>query len=515
MSAFSHRGAGKAPSIFQTTIAAVISFGAAWGATVPALAQEARVALSGGLDLIDPTRTSNGNDLIVVTQIYETLLDSDPQSGALKPKLAESYSLKSPTVWEFRLRAGIKFQDGSPLTAQDVKYSIERVLDPSVNSPHSSQVASVSSVNVIDDLTVQVVTKTPDPLLPRRMQPTGGSGRVFIVPKAYFESRTKQEVNDQPMGTGPYRFVEWRKGQSLTIARNETYWGKKPEVQTGKFTFIPENSTRVNALLREEVDIIQRLPIGDVDRIEKANNAHVVLSMNGHVHTLQVDMRKPPFDDIEVRKALAHAINIESIVKNLFGKYGRVLGVPMAPNVTQYDASIQPYKFDRDLSKKILANKPPIELNTYTSDGRYVADRETYQALNAQLQAVGFKIKPQTLEWGRFISMMQSRTAGPMYFIGWDFGEGDASKMNSFLKSNGGLSIVADPTYDRLADEAGQEMDETKRTALWKKVQSYVHDQYYIPAVWQGAAIFGFSKKFDWDGATGETLDLSGVKLVK
>src|SRR6202012_201939 len=137
----------------------------------------------------------------------------------------------------------------------------------------------------------------------RRMQPIGGSGRVFIVPKHYFESHSQQEVNDKPLGSGPYKLTEWRKGTSLTLERNAAYWGKAPDVATGRFTFVPENSTRVNALLQGEVDVIQRVPISDVERIDKSPNAKIITSMDGLVHTLLLDSRKPPFNDIKVRQA--------------------------------------------------------------------------------------------------------------------------------------------------------------------------------------------------------------------
>jgi peptide/nickel transport system substrate-binding protein len=483
----------------------------------PALAQaaadtEVRIALSGGIDLLDPSRTANGPDLAIMSQIYETLLVLDPQTGELKPLLAKSYTLKEPTLWEFKLRDDVRFHDGTPLTAQDVKYSLERLLNPSLNSPHYSQINSIAEVIAVDDHTVQIRTKAPDPLLVRRMQPIGGSGRVFIVPKRYFESHSNQEVNDKPIGTGPYRLEEWRKGTSLTLVRNADYWGAKPDVMRARYTFVPENSTRVNALLQGEVDIIQRVPISDVERIEKSANAKIVTSMHGLVHTLLLDSRKPPFDDIRVRQAFVASLDINNVITHLLGKYGRVLGTPLDPNVVQVDKTIAPYRADRKLAKQLMDGKT-VELKTYTSDGRYVADRDIYQALNAQLGSAGFKVSPQVMEWGRLIGMMQSRSAGPFYIIGWDFGEGDASKMNSFLKSNSALSVTADPEYDRIADLAGAEMDDAKRTEYWKQAQKLVHDKYYIAAVWQAASIYGFSKKLQWDALYGDNFDLATVKV--
>jgi peptide/nickel transport system substrate-binding protein len=143
-----------------------------------------RIAMSAGLDRLDPVHTANGPDLAVISEIYETLLRLDPKTGQLLPNLAVSYEVKEPTLWEFKLRRDVLFHDGSKLTAADVKYSIELIIDPANHSPHFSQLASVEKIDTPDDYTVQIRTKTPDPLLGRRMQPIGGTGRVFIVSKA-------------------------------------------------------------------------------------------------------------------------------------------------------------------------------------------------------------------------------------------------------------------------------------------------------------------------------------------
>ena len=215
-----------------------------------------------------------------------------------------------------------------------------------------------------------------------------------------------------------------------------------------------------------------------------------------------------------MRQAFVASLDINNVVTHLLGKYGRVLATPLAPNVVQVDKSIQPYRPDRKLAKQLMDGKT-VALNTYTSDGRYVADRDIYQAINAQLGSTGFKISPQVMEWGRLIGMMQSRSAGPFYIIGWDFGEGDASKMNSFLNSNSALSITADPEYDRLAEQASAEMDEAKRTELWKQAQKLVHDRYYIAAVWQAASVYGFAKRLQWEALDGDNFDLATVKVVR
>jgi peptide/nickel transport system substrate-binding protein len=507
---------GHGPSrrvVLKSTLA-----GAVWSIGATSLARAAgpktiRIAMSAGLDRLDPVRTANGPDLAVISQIYETLFHLDPKTGNLVPNLATSFEVKEPTLWEFKLRRDVLFHDGTKMTAADVKYSIEQIIDPANHSPHFSQLASVEKIDTPDDFTVMIRTKAPDPLLSRRMQPIGGTGRVFIISKAYGTSHSPQQVNDQPMGTGPYRLTAWRKGQSVTLTRNTRYWGRMPDAEEGIFTFITENGTRVNALLRGEVDVIQRVPIPDVARIEKSPDATIASDPHGLVHTVLLNMLQPPFDDINVRKAFAHALDLKTIIGSLLGKYGRVLGVPMGPGVVQFDKSIAPYAYDPDQSRKLLAGRAPINLSTYTSDGRYVNDREIYQAMNAQLDAVGFKISPRPMEWGRLISMISHRSAGPFYIVGWDFGEADASKMNSFLMSTSPVSVTRDADYDRLAMAGNAEMNPAARTKIWKEAQQVIHDHYLVGGVWEAASIYGVSKKFDYTPEFGENLDLASIKI--
>ena len=476
-------------------------------------AGDLRIGMSAGLDLLDPTRTANGPDMDVMNQIYETLLQLNPETKALEPKLATSYQLINPTTWQFKLRTGVRFSDGEPFDANAVKYSIERIRNPKTNSPSRSQLSSVKSVDIVDPATVNIVTARPDPVLPRRMQPIGGSGRVYMVPPKYFAEHTDQEVSDKPVGTGPFKLDAWSKGQSLTLVQNPDYWGKKPQVTKAVFTFIQENSTRVNALSSGEVDLIQRVPIENVEQLKK-NGTHVAMSPDGLVHTLLLDTRTAPFDNIKVRQAFAYSLNVSGFVKDLLKGYGRQLAVPMAPTVSQFDQSIKPYPYDPEAAKQLLKEAgvaTPIALSTKTSNGRYVADKDIYQVINNELNGVGFQITPQIVEWGRLIAQMQSHSAGPFYIIGWDFGEGDASKMNSFLQTGATLSISSTPEYDKLAAEANATTDAAKNKELWQQAEKVIHDSFVVAAAWQANAIYGERDRIDWAPKFGENLDLSTV----
>ncbi|GAA1241149.1 ABC transporter substrate-binding protein [Janibacter melonis] len=475
------------------------------------------IALSAGIDMLDPQRSANGPDLAVMSQIYETLLSIDAETRELGPNLATSYELVEPTRWRFELRDDVTFTNGEAFDAEAVKYSIERIIDPATVSVSASQLDTVKKVEVVDDHTVDIVTKSPDAVLPRRMQPIGGSGRVFIVPPKYFSESTPDEVANNPVGTGPYKMESWDKGQSITLARNDDYWGEQPDIARAKFSFITENTTRVNALLAGEVDLIQRVPIEDVDRVGDADGVHVESSEDGLVHTLLLDMRSAPFDDIKVRQAFAHAIDVQGFVDQLLKGHGRALGVPMSPTVAQFDDSLSAYEYDPAKAKRLLAEagyEDGLPLATKTSAGRYVADKEIYDTINGQLEAAGFEVAPQTVEWGRLISQMTKGSAGPFYMIGWDFGEGDASKQDSFLQSSSSASIAKLPEYDRLSDDASATTDEDENLRLWQEAQKSVHRSYAIGGMWQADSIYGMTDAISWSPEFGDNVILKDIEIA-
>lgn len=503
---------------FLTGTGLALCLGGALAMTVPtpSLAQvkdgRITIALSGGLDRLDPALTSNGTDMMILNQIFDTLLTMGPD-GKLMPGVAKSYEAVGDNVWRFHLRDDVKFHDGGKLTAADVKFSIERILDEKLASTHAPQLRSIKELNILDDYTIDMVTNGPDPQLPRRMQAYGGTGRVFIVSKAYVEANEPETVSNKPMGSGAYRLVEWNKGQNIVLEANPDYWGGASDVKVATFTFIPENSTRVNALLQKEVDLIQRLPIADVERV-KANDAlQVVQTPNGLVHNIHFNCKMPPFDNPDLRKAFTLSLDMEGIIGSLLGEYGRVLPGPLPPQVVQFDKTLEPHEYDPEAAAAIVQERNPAPFDTNTSDGRYVADREIYQAINAQATAVGFKINPRVMEWGRLIALISAGEAGPFSIIGWDYSENDASKMNAFGLSTSKIACKV-PGYDEAAGKAIVELDDAKRTALWQQAQRALNDAYVIAGTWQAASIFGVSKDIQWQANFGDNISLSDIKIA-
>src|SRR5437660_8666068 len=198
-------------------------------------------------------------------QIFDTLLRRDLKTLKLEGNLAESWRLLTDTTWQFKLRRGIKFHNGEPFDAAAVKFSVERMLNPAQGAPGRTSIASIDHVDVVDPYTVNVVTKTPFPLLPVRMSP-GHCGTVGILPPKYVAQVGDAGFAVKPVGTGPYRLVEWVKDERLVLDANKDYHRGAPAIERLVFRPVPELTTRVAALLSGQADLVSDVPPDQVPR---------------------------------------------------------------------------------------------------------------------------------------------------------------------------------------------------------------------------------------------------------
>ncbi|MBV6759073.1 ABC transporter substrate-binding protein [Rhodococcus opacus] len=473
---------------------------------------EISIALSGGIQQLDPLVTSNGTDMNILTNVYETLLSMNPDTGELTPNLATDYDLVDPLTWRFTLREDVEFQDGTPFTADDVKYSLDRIKDPATKSTNAASLALMTETTVVDEHTVEVHFSAPNPTLPLKMQPFGGSGRIFIVSKKYYETNPMDQVLNNPMGTGPYKFDSWRKGSSLTLVKNDDYWGERPPVTKAQFNFITEPATRLNALMSGEVDIIENPPVDDLPRIESSTGTHVASTPNGYVHIISLDSFTAPFDDIRMREAFSLGVDMDTIVESLFGDHSEVLPVPLASTALQYDDSIKPHPYDKEKAASLVedyeSEHGPVKIKVLMSDGRYAADRQIFDAINKQLSDIGIEVDATVMEWGELLTRMFSHTAGAYVLLGYDFGEHDASKTVDILTAGFADKLPAD--IAELAKESGSTIDTDRRTDVLKKMQRKLHDSFLIPEVWQNDGLFGVRDGIEWE-PTATTIQLTDV----
>ena len=247
-------------------------------------------------------------------------------------------------TWEFKLRKGVKFQNGEPVNATAVKFSIDRVLDPAQKSYLRDRFKGITSVQVGDDLTVRLKTDKPNPVLLERLT------NLAILPPAYVKEKGDAFIAKNPVGSGPYRFVEWMRGQRLVVEASPSYWGPQPAVKTLVFRPIPEVATAIAEMMAGSVDFIRLVPPDQIPAIEGSGKAYITTAPIIRVIFLNFDVAgragAGPTQNIKVREAISHAIDVDGIITHVLGGRGLKLGTVVNPMKFGYDPSIKPVPYD-------------------------------------------------------------------------------------------------------------------------------------------------------------------------
>lgn len=473
------------------------------------------IALSSGVNTLDFHATNSGPDFDITRQLTETLLTRN-ENMEFQPGLATEWEQLDDLTWQFKLRQNVKFHNGEPFNADAVKFSIDRYFDDSISSPHKSSLEFIDRVEVVDEYTVNIITKEPSPLVLTR-NTMAFTGTIVMVPPNYIEENGIDYFAENPVGTGPYKFKEWIKGEKVVLESNPEYWNGEPEIKEVTFRFIPEASTRVSALLSGDVDVIQRVPSDLIERVEGSSDDKTVISESGgFALMMQLNPEAhPALQDKKVRQALNYAVDIETILATVLGGNAVQLPVPADPKAYGYNPNLNPYPYDPEKAKQLLAEAgyaDGFSLDAYTSDGRYPGDRSIAEAFAAQLEQVGVKVNLRTMEWGSLVDLMSKKEAGPMYQIGWLFSEFDITKLYPAFHPSSPYSTFNNETFTDLVDQAEKEMDPEKRQELWWKAQEIlVEEAPYIHA-WQPYIIYGTKKNIDMK-LLGDIFNVSEMKI--
>lgn len=453
-------------------------------------------------------------DAAVVDNIFDTLVTRDDEENLI-PGLALSWEQIEGTTWEFKLREGVKFTNGEDFNAEAVKYSIDRVLNPDNNAPTISYISTVQEVKVVDDYTVDVITTDNDPLIPTRFSryPTE------IVAPAYAEEVGQEEFSQKPVGTGPFMLDSWDKGVSVTLVRNDDYWGDKPEAEKVIFKAIPESSTRVSALRNGEVDIITNVGADEVSKIEDSDNAHVsTVERAGNIVYVGLKMDDPSvpaLGDVRVRQALNYAIDVDSIVNNILKGAAVATNSIIGPADTGYAGEPEAYPYDPDKAKELL--KEAGYENGFTMDletvNWYLKNTEVAQAIAGMLSEVGVTANVKDVENAVYRDTVPAGKQAAAYVLGWSSTttlDADAA-IYAILHSGEPYSTYSNPDVDRMLDEARYATADTDRDGLYAQIQqTYIEDAPRI-FLYQENKYYGVSNRINWEGRIDTKIPISKV----
>lgn len=479
-----------------------------------ATAQTLTIGVRAGPESMDPDFTATGTHAEAAKHIFDTLVWSGDQLQ-LEPRLALSWTAIDTTTWEFKLRPNVKFHDGSDFTAEDVKFSIERVPTVSGPNPTTPYVRRVKAMTIIDPLTIRITTEGPAPSMPNDFV------RLFIVSHIAAAGLTRDNANEAfntgkaTIGTGPFKFVSWTPKSELVLERFDGFWGGPAPWQKVVRKEIPNDAARVAQLKAGQVDMIVRVPAADVATLKRDPKLDVITGDTIYVFGVELDQRERspqitgkdgaplaanPFRDPKVREAISLAIDRPTLVDIAMEGLGSPASQNVTPGIFGYDPKLPALKPDLARAKALLAeagypNGFKVTLS-FTSD-RLPGDRAVGTSIAQMLARIGIDAQPNAQPTAVFFP---TRTRGEysMIMAGWGTLTGESHYTLSSLmqtadaaKKTGAFNWrqSSNPALDTLLDQAGIELDEGKRRALLQQAMGIsVRDHYVIPTVIVGTA---------------------------
>jgi peptide/nickel transport system substrate-binding protein len=476
-----HENKGGSAMRFLHTIgyvaAAAITLAAGAGhAAAPQPDRSIRIVLDAEPDTLDPCNTTRSTiGFVIRNNLVETATKIDQATGHLQPGLVTEWARTGDNQWRLKLRSGVSFQDGTKFNAETFVKSFQRVLNPKLNCATRSYhfEGMKFTFDVIDDLTVNVNTDHPAPLMPTML-----AMLPMVSPNTPFDDFTRA-----PVGTGPYSFAAWTPGQGIELKRNDTYWGPKPEVEAVTYLFRKESLVRAAMVASGEADIAPEIAPQDAD-----NPAMDFSYLNSETMRLRIDLDKPPMNDLRVREAMNMALDRQSMIGSIYSPRWVLAKNYVMPTINGYNDSIQPYAYDPDKATKLIAEAKadgvPVDKEILVIARPNVpAGAEGMQAISEMLNAVGLNTRPQLLEAneynGFYFKPFNDSTPPHLLMDIHDNNTGDAgiTLLNKY-HSSGGTSKTHDPELDKLIDE-GSAAENPKRQELYQEAFARIHDQAY------------------------------------
>jgi len=450
---------------------------------------------------LDPHKATTAPEVWVYGNIFETLVTLD-EKMQVRPVLAERWERVNDRTMRFHLRKGVTFHDGTPFNAAAVKYTLDRVLDPKTPARGRSWLGPVTGATVVDDATVDVLTSAPfGPLLNHLTM-------VFVVGIVSPDAVKKlgDDFGRNPIGTGPFRFEEWKSNQSITLARNDRYWGPKAYLDRVVFRVIPEESARTIAYDRGDVDVLLRAAPIELERLRRDKRTQVNETSGLRIIYVGLNGSMPPLDDARVRRAVAHAIDVRGINSYVVENAMLPARSVIAPMVFGFKDTQLPekYAYDPARARKLLAEAgyapgadgvlrkagKPLELTFWASEGRDLKDREISEAVLEQLTKIGVKVNFQRMEWGAYLNALRAeKPPYNLFALGWVTmtGDGDFGLYATFHSANipprgTQATHYRNPGVDRALDEARASLDPAVRAAAYgRALDQITSDVVWVP----------------------------------
>jgi peptide/nickel transport system substrate-binding protein len=446
---------------------------------------------------VDPYFNNVRIGVIIAANVWDTLLYRDPVTNEYKGQLAKSWKQIDDRTLEFELRQGVKFHNGEEFDADSVAYTLNFVADPANKAVTQQNVRWIEKVEKLDKYKVRVISKEPFPAAKDYLSTT-----LAIHPARYYKEAGPKGMNAKPVGSGPYKVVDHVPGKSITLERNADYFKDSPKAQPkiGKIRirFIPDRQTQMAEVLSGGEDFIMHVPKDQADKLQAVPHLQVVSGNTMRIVFMQMNILDggpaPQLKDVRVRKAIAHAIDRESIIKNIVGGGAELLNTICTPSqvgCTQEGATL--YKYDPALAKKLLAEAGYP--NGFSLDIHAYRERNQTEAIINYLQAVGIKAKLNFLQYAAMRDQVRANKAALVHQTWGSNLVNDVSASTPVYYSFGSDDVTHNAQVKELLDKGDRTIDAKARNELYKKALVMISENAYSVPLWSLPVYYVASKE--------------------
>lgn len=449
------------------------------------------VNLSADAVTMDPAKATDINTHRVHYNMFDTLISWDEERFDMIPRLAESWTeSEDGLAYTFKLVEGATFHDGTPVDAEAVKFSFERILDenhPQFTGPYplaDFYYGVIDRIEVIDPLTVKMTLKEPSASFLFNLTAIIGG---IVSPTAVEEFG--EDFGREGVGSGPFKLENWQRGVQITLAANTDYWAGAPKVDSVVFQPSAEDLVRVTKLLTGEADIIYDVAPDSIQQLQDDSNFNLMLQASPHLWYVGLNLRKAPFDDLKVRQAVNYAIDKESIVNDILKGTGTVATQPLAPAYNGHDPSITGYPYNPEKAKQLLKeagyeNGIKINFTIPESGSGMQSPVPMAIAMQSYLKDVGIEVEIKRMEWGAFLAEVNQggQDVRDMWALSWMAITGDDDNMMTNLYSSNNIPLFNSGYYEnervtQLLEEAKKLTDLDERAALYREASRIITEE--------------------------------------
>jgi peptide/nickel transport system substrate-binding protein len=485
------------------------------------------IANQGDAATLDGHMRNETTTQMIQLHVYDRLVVFDA-SVKIRPALATSWTRKDPTTWVFTLRSGVRFHNGEPFDAAVAAWNLKRA-KTHPKSEFKAYANSVAEARALDATTLELTTAGPAPdLLTNLVQ-------IMMLPPKYVEEKGDAHVARNPVGTGPYKFVEWVKDDRIVLEANPDYWGGKPDIGRVVFKPIPEDATRAAALVTGEVDVVWGVAVQDVPRIEAEPGLMVLRSPTQRVIYLSFDMfRKAdspgvgggpnPFADVRVRRAIYHAVDVDGMIKAVMGGSGAPATQFVTAPVFGYNPDVKRLAYDPARAKALLAEAGyprGFAARLDCPNDRYVNDAALCEAVAGQLAKVGVRITPNAVPKAVFFPQID-RFESSFYLAGWGTLDAGATlsavvQTNDRAKGTGRINRgrYSSAEVDAIIRKGRQTLDDREREALYRSAIALAMGEVAWVPLHQQEMILGVKKGLSFTPRFDEYIFAHEIRVAK